>query len=120
MIYRALTPGEWWKVKDIFLKEFQENPPSLEAALIVVAEEGGEIVALLTCQSVIHMEPLWVKKGFRGKYIVPRLVKKMYELIPSLQYCFAYVKEPRLGALLEKFGMKKMGEWVTYRWIKEQ
>jgi hypothetical protein len=117
MIIRKLTPEEWFRIGPTFAEEFGEMPPSPFQSTVVVAEDAGEIVAFLTVQSVIHVEPLWVKKSHRGHYILPLLVSKVRSLFPDLGTAFAYTKNPRLAKLLEHMGMQEL-DWKVFRWRK--
>lgn len=117
MTVRKLTTEEWGRVSSIFLKEFNENPPPASESTIVVAEEEGEIVGLLTVQSVVHVEPLWIKDTHRGRYIIPLLVNKVSSLFPALPCAFAYTRSTRLATLLEYFGLEPL-DWKVFRWRK--
>jgi hypothetical protein len=117
MTIRRLPAGEWGKLRPIFASGLNELPPPAETSAVVVAEEGGEIVGLLTGQYVFHIEPLWVKESHRGRYLVPRLVSKLLEELPTMQYAFSHTESPRVEKLLKLFGMKEL-PWKTFRWVR--
>ncbi len=117
MIRRALEVDSE-ELREIFLREFSEGLPAPESSTIVVAEEGGQIVGLLTVQTVIHVEPLWIKESHRGRYIVPLLVGKVSELFPNLTKAFAYTTSEQVGRLLTHFGLEALPEWKIFRWRK--
>lgn len=118
MTVRKLTPEEWGRIQEIFQREFNENPPHSSTSTVVVAEEDGEIVALGTVQTVVHVEPFWVKETHRGRYIIPLLVNKISSLFPALPCAFAYTRSDRVATLLEYFGFEPLN-WKVFRWEKK-
>ena len=117
--FRRLSAREWDKVAAIFKQHFQELPPTPLQSVVVVAEEHGQIVGMLTAQYVFHIEPLWVKETHRGRFIIPPLVNKLLECVPDIQYAFSHTEDSRVGKLLKLFGMKEL-PWRTFRWLRKE
>lgn len=117
MIIRKLTPEEWFRIAPIFAREFKEMPPPAEDATVVVAEEGGEIIAFGTVQMVAHVEPFWISDTHRGRYLIPLIINKIKELFPDLRCAFAYTRTDRMAILMEYFGMIPL-DWKVFRWRK--
>lgn len=117
MIIRKLTPEEWPRITPIFAREFNEPPPLSTDSTIVVAEENGEIIGLGTVQTVIHVEPFWIKDTHRGRYLIPLIINKIKDLFPNLHCAFAYTRSDRMATLMEYFGMTPL-DWKIFRWRK--
>lgn len=116
MTFRELRKDEWDRLAGILSAEFDQQLPDPSSSLIVVAEDGGEIVGLLVAQLLLHTEPLWVRPSHRGKIIIPHLVECLRRLIPDAGYAFATTTNGKVSRLLERLGFKRQ-EFVTYRWV---
>lgn len=116
MTYRRLGISEWDRIVPIFEREFREPPPRPTNGIVVVAEtDSGEIVGLATVQMVAHIEPVWVKSTWRGRWVLQRLVKEMYSIIPTLDFVFAFVSTTRMCMLLRAMHMEEL-PWKVFRW----
>lgn len=89
MTIRALPPEEWSRLEARF-KANGSPLPSPRFAQIVVAEEAGDIVGLVTVQLVPHMEPIWVAPAFRGQQLWEPLLRKAATLLSSGTHFYAF------------------------------
>ncbi len=119
MTYRRLNAKEWGKVQRIFLTEFNEAAPAPLQSVVVVAEEEGKVVGMLAAQYVFHIEPLWVDKEHRGRFIIPPLVNELLRHVPDIEYAFSHTEDPQVGTLLKLFGMKEL-PWKVFRWLRRK
>jgi ribosomal protein S18 acetylase RimI-like enzyme len=78
---RILRPDEWGKVP------LDGDMPSLlpfvapqNIAIIVVEDDAGEIVGMLSALRVTHLEGLWVKPEYRGRMVAWDLYRQAMAL----------------------------------------
>lgn len=116
MTVRELPKNEREPLMAFFAARGEAEPET--DAIIVIAEDEGEIVGCLVAQRVMHLEPLWVKESHRGRYVIPPLINKVRERLPELKLAFAHCEDQRVQKLLGYFGMKKLS-WQMFRWVKE-
>lgn len=79
MTYRFLEASEWERLTPVC-----KNIPNPNFSRVAIAEtDTGELAGYLMLQMVMHMEPLYVSRKFRGAVRINRLYKKLCELIPA-------------------------------------
>lgn len=104
MKYRILEPGEWDKLKDLFVDS--TFIPTPESATFAVAEnDAGEIVGCLPLQLVLHMEPLVLRSPHVS---FAKLYETLYNAVADHKGLHFYVFSDKeiIDKMAEHVGMK--------------
>ncbi len=83
MTTRVLPPDEWHRLVGT---EAETLWPHCDPAntQIVVVELGGAIIGAWTVLRVVHVECVWIREDYRGRYgVVRRLLRGMREAAQS-------------------------------------
>lgn len=116
MTYRRLQISEWDRITEIFKAEFGEPQPSATNSVIVIAEDHGEIVGIVTLQMIMHVEPVWVKSTWRGRWVLQGMLREVSRQFPTLSLAFAFVKTTWMCMLLNTLGLEELPAWRVFRW----
>ena len=101
---RLLPPVEWPRIADVFTAQGTKLPDPELAQIIVLeqldTDDFRDIVGFIVIQLVPHLEPVYVKKAFRGTEAFKDLAKaaitlfhegaQFYAFAPSHQRSFAH------------------------------
>lgn len=104
---RLLEPSEWERLTPL-LPYFPGTFPSSSQAQILVAEDQGEIVGLITLELVIHVGPCWVKPSHRGKGIFTSLIKNSLGMFPGLRGAIFFTNNKKMVSLMTKLGLNRI------------
>ena len=113
MTYRILPSDEWYKLGPIM--ERQGKPvPRPEISMAAVAEDDGQIAAVLFLQTALHLEPLVIENP---RVYMLRLLHTMDEALAEKQglsyYCFT--EGEKMARVAEIGGFKRLGDF----WVRE-
>lgn len=111
MTFRVLDSSELEKVKPEFSSRGVEMP-NPECSFVVGAfTEDGELAGFLTCQPVLHAEPLMLRSKFALRGLVRTLEIELQSRGISGRY-FAFA-DGRVAGMAEAMGMKKH-PWAVF------
>lgn len=112
---RLLNNDEWHKL-EAFKEHFGGFPPSPHQADIVVVEDEGVIVGILTLETVIHIGPMWTHPKYRSGGVLARLVKAGIKYFPAeLRGGVLFSKHPKVKKLAALFGLVPV-DMIAYKW----
>jgi len=111
LTYRLLEPWEWNRIVEL-LPDKSDRIPNPGLSTCAVAQDGDKIVGFLFAQYVVHVEPLWVDKDYRGEGLPERLWEAV---APRLKGAVVYAFSPNglIAKLLDHLGFEKLS-WETY------
>ena len=72
MTTRILPPAEWTRLRTTEAAEVWPYFDPRHTQVIVVEDDGGEIVGTWTLLTVVHAECLWIAPAYRSKASVAR------------------------------------------------
>jgi hypothetical protein len=115
MNYRMLPVTEWSKLQPLLDQEgYKMLDPRLSD--VAVAEEDGEVVAMLPLQLVMHCEPMIVLQKAKGNVNFLTLASVLDEALataaPGSGY-YLFVDRAALAKLANKNDMKEL-PWKVY------
>lgn len=110
----SLLPPERWEEARAQLATFGQALPVKENALLSVAEEDGEIRAILCFHPVMHGEPFWVAENYRGKVDVVRLQRSLTAVLPKGLEYYAFTPSRKMRWVAGSCGMKPM-PWEVWK-----
>ena len=86
-------------------------------ALVLVAEQGEELVGFHVLQLIPHVEPLFVRPSSRGSNIAETLADKMQEYLTDVHVrgYMAVAEHPVVEKICENRGMRRV-ESPVYTW----
>lgn len=94
MTIRPLPPEEWHRLADHPYMKKGGGLPHPDTSVIVVAEDGEEIVAFWVGMTICLLEAAWIKESHRRGTLAYRVWKAMRKLllsdhsVPAI-YCFS-------------------------------
>ena len=104
---RVLPVEEWPRVAHL---PFATNGlPDPQLALILVAEEAGEIVGIWSALTAVHLDGLWVSPEARGTTVAARLLRGMKALLTTkaIPVSFTMISAPEVAILAYKAGFTR-------------
>jgi len=82
---RILKPEEWGRVNSPALPALLPYVEPQNIAIVVVEDDGGEIVASVTAMHVTHFEELWIDPKHRGNPGIGRALIRQAYAIPRVR-----------------------------------
>ena len=111
--YRLLPADEWDRLLAIQDRIPGPIPQSPEYASAAVAEdEGGRIIGVLFLQIALHLEPLAIDPGHRGKVNFLRLAETLDQAVEAsangepVEY-FTFTPDKRIAKMCKMNGMRQ-------------
>lgn len=98
---RRLRPDEYNRLVGIMPEDLWIPDPSISS--ITIAEEADEIVGFWVAQSVVHLEPVWIKPERRGGTILGEMWKEMRG---GLTRAYAFSTCEKISGYLERLGFR--------------
>jgi len=77
---RILRPDEWGRVPINEMPSLLPFVAPQNIAIIVVEDDAGEIIGMLSALRVTHLEGLWVKPEYRGRMVAWDLYRQAMAL----------------------------------------
>lgn len=113
---RLLQPTEWGRLLP-FAAHFGGSIPPPEVAQVLVIEEKGKIVGLVTVETIIHIGPVWVNPSHRGKGLFKQLMEKAGEICPNVRGGVLAATNLKIARLARRMHLKEILEPV-FVWEK--
>jgi hypothetical protein len=118
LLYRILNINEYDCLKPIF-DGLHFNLPHRQLSVAAIAESPSEgIVGGAVLQTVLHMEPWWVKEGWKGKVSLPSLQNLLEDrarksmVFPGYLVTIAGEREGSLAAVRGLVKLPNASVWV--------
>jgi hypothetical protein len=111
---RRLPSAEWTRLSEASGPLAGHQLPTTDAAVVIVAEAHGQIVAYWVAAAMVHLDPLFIEPAYRQH---PKLAMALLGLMTVLlqdagvtyaQACVADDDQPANGRLLEKLGFSRL------------
>ena len=90
--------------------------PDKTQSQVVVAENDGEIVAFWVAQTVLHLEPVWIRPDHRSGWLFIKMWRMLLQWLTAQGmrdfYCFAPTQT--IKDYLTRLGMKPFAQGFRY------
>ena len=115
---RLLPPVEWPRIADVFTAQGTTLPDPDSAHIIVLerldTDAFRDIVGFIVIQLVPHLEPVYVKKAFRGTEAFKDLAKAAISLFPPGEQFYAFAPNQNIEQMALSVGLVKL-PWSVLR-----
>jgi hypothetical protein len=114
---RRLYLSEWPSFEALHKREFPGDPvPTPTQAMVVIEEQGGEIVGFLVARYMPVIGPWWTKPGHgEGFGVAKRLVEKLMAETPEVSQAVTFTKDHRVARLHRILGLREEGFASSWR-----
>lgn len=119
MTIRRLAAAEFSRLAEHPLLE-GIGLPDPRHSVIVVAEEGAEIVAFWVTVEVLHIEPVWISPKYRGGGLVRRLWRAVKSVVDDCgaKEAFCFSDRPETADYLARLGLSEK-PWRLFHFARK-